>query len=180
MQSKLFHFSESNNIEEFVPRPVQTPSKRPDGLEWLNGPLVWAIDSWHQPMYLFPRDCPRILLWRTDQTSAIDEERYFAKSEARMIAYVENKWLSRVKSAVLYRYELPRSSFNELHDAGMWVSEKAVIPTSQEKIINMAEKLEQENVELRAFDSLTPLKAAWKTSLHVSGIRLHNAVDWTD
>jgi len=178
MPNKLFHFSDSSDIREFVPRPVQIPSKRPNGLEWLNGPLVWAIDSWHQPMYLFPRNCPRILLWRTEKTSAVDEERYFANSEARMIAYVEKNWLSRIETEVLYRYELPHSSFKDLHDAGMWVSDKSVIPTTQEKVINLVEKLEHENVDLRALDSLTPIKEAWKSSLHISGIRLRNAIDW--
>ena len=35
-----------------------------------HGPLVWAIDKWHQPMYRFPRDCPRILLWPRVTTTA--------------------------------------------------------------------------------------------------------------
>ena len=70
MPPLLFHFSCDPAIELFVPRAVRTPAKRPLGHEWLNGPLVWAIDDWHQPMYLFPRDCPRILLWRTPSTVA--------------------------------------------------------------------------------------------------------------
>jgi hypothetical protein len=61
----LYHFSHDPTIAEFVPRPVQVPSRRAPGMEWLNGPLVWAVDAWHAPTYFFPRDCPRILLWRT-------------------------------------------------------------------------------------------------------------------
>jgi hypothetical protein len=44
-------------------------------MDWLNGPLVWAIDAWHQPMYLFPRDCPRILYWPLATTNAADRIR---------------------------------------------------------------------------------------------------------
>src|SRR5580698_7679583 len=68
----LFHFSEDCAIELFEPRPVRVPAERPPGREWLNGPLVWAIDAWHAPMYFFPRDCPRILLWRKPSTTDTD------------------------------------------------------------------------------------------------------------
>ena len=53
---RLFHFSEDAAITRFAPRPVAVPSARPREQEWLNGPLVWAIDEAHQPLYLFPRD----------------------------------------------------------------------------------------------------------------------------
>ena len=65
---RLFHFSEDPSIEEFVPRPVRVPSARPPGQDWLNGPLVWAVSEDRQATYLFPRDCPRILLWPTEHT----------------------------------------------------------------------------------------------------------------
>jgi len=41
--------SDDPAIGYFEPRPVRIPSTRPEGREWLNGPLVWAIDEWHQP-----------------------------------------------------------------------------------------------------------------------------------
>ena len=34
------------------------------------------------------------------------------------------------------------------------------------------------DVELRAVDSLVPLRGVWSSSLHASGIRLRNAVGW--
>lgn len=34
-------------------------------------------------------------------------------------------------------------------------------------------------VELRVVDSLRPLKGLWTTGLHVSGIRLRYARDWS-
>jgi len=178
MSTRLFHYSDINSIERFVPRPVKVPSKRAAGFEWLNGPLVWAIDEWHQPMYLFPRDCPRILLWVTEKTNSQDVRSYLGDTKARMVAYIEERWMSQVSSEILYRYELPASSFKSLDDAGMWISDTTVTPISKAGVTCLPNKLEEENVELRVLDSLTPLRKAWNSSLHVSGIRLRNATGW--
>ncbi len=59
---RLFHFSDDPAIALFVPRPVAVPLARSAGREWLNGPLVWATDELHAILYLFPRDCPRVLV----------------------------------------------------------------------------------------------------------------------
>jgi len=104
---QLYHFSEEPGISLFVPRPVAVSAARPLGLEWLNGPLVWAIDDWHQPMYLFPRECPRILLWPTETTSAGHLRAHWTTSR-RIIAYAEDGWAERIAEAMLYRYALPR------------------------------------------------------------------------
>ena len=178
MTNQLFHFSEDSQIDLFVPRPVQAPSKRRPGYEWLNGPLVWAIDQWHQPMYLFPRDCPRILLWPTPNSTDEDIERYFAGSSARIVAYIERNWFARVAQSVLYRYELPSQTFESLNDAGMWVSRATVKPIQRETIRHLPKVLQAVGVELRSLDTLLPLKSSWDTSLHVSGIRLRNASGW--
>jgi len=178
MTVKLFHFSENKSIERFDARPVEFPSRRANGKEWLNGPLVWAIDDWHQAMYLFPRDCPRILIWRTTKTIAKDADQYFSDTQARMLVYIEKSWLARVSSASLYRYELPTTTFESLDDAGMWVSQFDVVPIEKKYINNLTKKLEQENVMLRVLDDLTPLKDIWNSTLHASGIRLRNARNW--
>ena len=178
MAVRLFHFSDLGSIQRFEPRPVRVPAQRSSGLEWLNGPLVWAIDVWHQPMYLFPRDCPRILLWRKHDSSQDDVARFFGSSTARILAYVEATWLPAIGSEVLYRYELPTASFQSLEDAGMWVSRTAVQPMRRVEITDLRSRLWQENVELRALDSLLPLRDVWTSSLHASGIRLRNARGW--
>ena len=69
---RLFHFSDDPNIKTFVPRPVRVSVERPSGMAWLNDPLIWTIDDVHQLMYLFPRKCPRILLWPTSETKQED------------------------------------------------------------------------------------------------------------
>lgn len=170
---RLFHFSDDGNIEVFVPRPVNVPASRAPGMEWLNGPLVWAIDAWHQPMYLFPRDCPRVLLWPLATTTPEDRRAHWTTS-SRMIAYVEPGWLDSLSRTGLYRYALPGGQFEPLNDAGMWVSRSAVTPEDVTTVGNLPEALAEAGVELRVLPTLEPLKPLWGTSLHVSGIRLRN------
>jgi hypothetical protein len=175
---RLFHFSDNAAIHVFKPKPVAAPSKRPAGLEWLNGPLVWAIDEWHQPMYLFPRDCPRILIWPLAATSQDDRDRWFGQTNARMIAYIEQSWSERHASNRIHRYELPGEGFADLNNAGMWVSRAEVRPLAMTTIENLPAALAEQGVELRPIESLATLKPLWSTSLHVSGIRLRNAASW--
>src|SRR5262245_53732115 len=129
-------------------------------------------------MYLFPRDCPRILIWPTGKTSSEDYARYWSLPSRRMIAFMERSWLDRLRSCCLYRYELPSGPFESLEDAGMWVSKKAVRPISRDPIVDLPAALEAQDVELRVLDSLLGLKDVWRTSLHASGIRLRNALGW--
>lgn len=175
---RLFHFSDDPGIECFVPRPVRVPSARPPGRDWLNGPLVWAIDETTQPLYFFPRDCPRILLWETPATTPDDRARWFGASAARMIAHVEWAWFERLTRETLYRYELPPETFEDLADAGMWVSRRAVTPLRVEPLADLPARMAAHGVELRVMESLVPLKDVWSSSLHASGVRLRHAQGW--
>jgi len=173
---RLFHFSNDPDIKVFEPRPVRIPSIRPAGREWLNGPLVWAIDDDHDFMYLFPRDCPRILIWATPETPEAERRRWLR--DCRAAAYVERRWLERLEGETVHRYELPVADFEDLGDAGMWVARKAVAPLEHVAMSQLDREFAPRGVELRAVDSLRPLKSLWDTGLHVSGIRLRNAGDW--
>ena len=175
MAPRLYHFSDDPNIERFVPRSLPGV-QRSRGREWLNGPLVWAIDDWHQPMYLFPRNCPRILLWRLPASTAEDIDAHFGRSQARMLAHIEADRLDELKRATLYHYELPRDSFEDLDDAGMWVSSETVEPLDCSTFDHLDERLREADVELRTLPTLEPLKGIWDTTLHASGIRLRYAV----
>ena len=170
----LFHFSEESHIISFVPRAAAVPSQREPGMEWLNGPIVWAIDEWHQPMYLFPRDCPRVLVWPVAGTTAEDRRVHWTTSGCRMLAYIEWGWLERLRATTVRRYALPAAGFEDLHDSGMWVARSTVVPTEVRAITPLTPALEEAGVELRLVPSLKPLKPLWDTSLHVSGIRLRN------
>jgi hypothetical protein len=175
---RLFHFSEDPAIRRFVPRPVQVPSVRRLGHEWLNGKLVWAIDDAHEPLYLFPRDCPRILLWTTPATTKADRIRWLGDGAARMVACIEPGWLERVRGGLIHRYEMPLEPFETLDDAGMFVSREPVEPLAVETIADLPAALSVRDVELRVVERLRDLAPAWQSSLHASGIRLRHAATW--
>ena len=175
---RLFHFSDRDGIARFAPRPVLVPAPRLPGHEWLNGPLVWAIDDHHQPMYLFPRDCPRVLLWATAATTAQDRAAWLGDGGHRMVACLERTWLDRFRAARLFRYRMPAESFESLDDAGMWVSRRAVVPLEVAAIDDLPAALRAENTELRVVDSLAELRPALASSLHVSAIRMRNSPTW--
>jgi hypothetical protein len=175
---RLFHFSDDPGIARFEPRPVLTPSARPPGREWLNGPLVWAIEDRRQAMYLFPRECPRILLWPTDVTTAEDRDRFWKGGDWRTVVYIEEAWLETVRGGVIHRYDMPPETFESLDDAGMWISRAAATPLGMEAIDDIPTALAGQDVDLRPVPSLAPLRDVWSTTLHASGIRLRNAKDW--
>ena len=175
---RLWHFSDDGDIGLFEPRPVRIPVERPEGQEWLNGPLVWAIDDVHSILYLFPRECPRIVVWPTSATLEEDRRAWLGDTAARAVAFVEHSWVERLSKATVHRYGMPPHTFEDTGDVGMWVSRAAVIPSSASCLSNLPAKLEEAGVELRIQDSLTPLRSIWKSSLHASGIRLRNAVGW--
>lgn len=175
---RLFHFSDDPGIALFSPRPVRVPSSRPAGRDWLNGPLVWAIDETHAMLYLFPRDCPRIVVWPVATTSPDERAQWFGDQPWRAIAHVERDWLERLRTATLYRYDLPVAAFAPLGDVGMWVARAAVAPLRVEAIRDLPAALEAGGVALRVMETLTPLAEVWNTSLHASGLRLRNARDW--
>jgi hypothetical protein len=176
---ELFHFSEDPTIEVFEPRPVRVPAERPPGQDWLNGALVWAIDAWHAPMYFFPRDCPRVLLWKLPDTTDADLDRWWRGERGRrMQAHIEAAWLQRLRSATLYRYVFATDPFERLQDVGMYVARVAVRPLAVEPVGDLEAALAAADVELHVLDDLLPLKGVWESSLHASGVRLRNAAGW--
>jgi hypothetical protein len=173
---ELFHFSEDPSIEVFEPRPVRVPAERPPGQAWLNGPLVWAIDCWHAPLYFFPRDCPRVLLWKKPDTTDADLDRWWrGMRERRMQAHIEAAWLDRLRTARVYRYAFAPEPFERLQDAGMCVARKAVWPLAVEPVGDLEAALAAADVELHVLEDLLPLQGVWQSTLHASGIRLRNA-----
>ena len=115
----LFHFGEDPRIERFTPCvPPSAPGARAAASE----PLVWAIDAEYAPLYYFPRDCPRIVVWALPESSAADRQRCLGVSSARMVAHIERRWFEPLCSTPVYRYEMPAEPFESLDDAGMHVS----------------------------------------------------------
>ncbi len=158
----LFHFSEEPTIKRFVPRSSR-----------LNRPLVWAISDAFDFLYLFPRDCPRIVIWATEQTTDNDAQHWLGGH--RRVAFVEDNWMDRISKATIYRYSLPGDHFTALDDVGMAVSDRPVVPDNIEALTGLPALLAAREVSLRAVPSLDPIKAVWDSTLHASGIRLRNA-----
>lgn len=86
--------------------------------------------------------------------------------------------MDQIATERLYRYTLPQTSFTPLGDIGMHVSQTAVIPQTTTQISDLPTILEISGVSLRPVPTLLPLKPLWDSTLHVSGIRLRNAVGW--
>lgn len=180
MPGRLFHFSEDPSIGVFVPQPVAVPAERPPGMDWLNGPLVWAVTEERQASYLFPRDCPRIILWPLPTTSDEDRAEWFGDHDWTAIAHIESAWLDRVRAAELYRYELPPESFEGIGgDPWMLICRTTVTPVSVQPCGDLLEHLADLRVDVRVMDSLVPLRNVWDTTLHASGIRLRHADGWS-
>jgi hypothetical protein len=168
----LYHFSDKPGIARFEPHRAPTSA--------VDDALVWAIDEWHAPMYYVPRQCPRACFWAGPATTADDRERWLAGAHVRMVICVESGWLDRIRTATLYRYTMPESTFEWMgHEGGHWASRVAVVPLSVEPMPDLLTALAEANVELRATPSLIELwRRVIKTSLNFSGTRLRNAIGY--
>ena len=167
----LYHYSEDPSITVFEPR---APLAHSD-----TEPLVWALDEWHKPMYLTPRDCPRVLFWPLPITTDADLERWWLGVADRIVLAIEAAWFERLRTTTLYRYVLPDDSFHSLNDAGMYVSRSRVVPRTVEQLGNLVDEIRIAQAELRVCGSLVPLgRAIIQTSLHWSLIRMRNAQGW--
>ncbi len=93
----------------------------------------------------------------------------------RAAAYVEHERFADLETAKIYCYNLPTASFENLYDAGMWVSRVAVKPLRCDALFDFPSTFAPRGVDLRVVDGLLPLKPLWETTLHVSGVRLRNA-----
>ncbi|WP_240343631.1 DUF6886 family protein [Erwinia persicina] len=175
---RLFHFSDEPNIDVFNPRPIRVHVDRPSGQDWLNGALVWATDEQHALLYIFPRECPRIVIWSFSETTPEDWLRWSGDCTKNAIAFIEQSWEDRFNSGSVYRYELPVSSFEEVGELGMWVSRTSVTPLGVTRLSNLPGELQLRNIGLRVMERLVPLKNIWMSSVHASGVRLRNAQGW--
>ncbi len=169
----VYHYSENPDIKLFEPRAGRQIDSRPAGEQ-----LVWAIDAHHSPVYYFPRECPRILLWAIEGSTDSDIERWIGNGGVRMVAYIEARWLQRLETCELFRYSFDRTGFEDIGDHGVHVSPNPVTPVDVRPVGDLHAALSAESVELRVFDSLQPVADAWFSTLHYSGVRLSNATNW--
>ena len=161
----LFHVSEQPGIKLFEPRPSQ----------YVQEPVVWAIDADHLRNYLLPRECPRVTFYAGTKTTSADVERFLGSSPA--VVAVESGWLERVRSCRLYCYHFQPETFDCIDEcAGYFVRRKSVVPTSVETFDDPIAELLRRGVELRFLPSLWSLRDAIVSStLQFSLIRMQNA-----
>lgn len=166
----LYHFSEEDNINIFQPRKHPSFPDRPA--------MVWAIDEARSPLYLFPRDCPRIGFWATPETNEQDHEQYLHTTSADKVIAIESGWLERLQNTKLYRYSFPPDHFTTMDEgAGYFVSYETKQPVEMKSVGSLLEALVQTGVELRIMPTLQPLAEQLpKTTLHYSMIRMRNAI----
>jgi hypothetical protein len=169
----LWHYSEDPALSRFRPR---TPSAGGPG-----GPLVWAVDTRHAPLFWFPRDCPRGCIWPVSTTTDEDRERFFGQGAASRIHVMEAGWLDRMQTCRLYAYRLPAASFRPHETGGYWVSDEAVDATGQIVIGDLIGRHGGAGIELRITPSIWPFwRRVASSTVEFSGCRLRNAAPHPD
>jgi hypothetical protein len=165
------HFSEDPTITEFTPHVAKTADDP--------RPLVWAVDESRTPGYWFPRDCPRAMAWVVAGTTDEDRRYVLGPGGDRRVHAVEYRWLERIASCQLYRYDLPADSFRLVAGEAphAYVSESAVRPVEPPvRLPGLLELHERARIQLRVFDNLWAWwDAVITTTLAYSAIRMANA-----
>jgi hypothetical protein len=140
---RLFHISEEDNIQIFIPR---IPDR--DDLDKTVG-LVWAIDEERLPNFLTPRNCPRVTYHIGQNTSELDKKDFFSSSTLSHGVVIESKWFERMKTTTLFLYEFVSDDF-KLQDnvAGYYVSTKKQIPKDKIELYDLFGELMKRNIEI--------------------------------
>lgn len=164
----LWHVSEDGAIERF--RPHLRPEHDADE------PLVWAVDTRHQPLYWFPRACPRATFWAWSGTGEEDVERFLDGERSRRVHALEAGWLDAFRTARLFAYRLPAGPFEPYPPAGgYWVSRVEVEPLERVELGDLLERHAAAGIELRLVPSLRELwRRVTASTLEYSGMRLRN------
>lgn len=150
MPASRLHFSEDPTITRFVPHvPAPNPGHRP---------AVWAIDAHHEPLYWFPRDCPRVALWPRPTDDHAEFRRVWQTTAPRVHA-IENRWLDALRWTAVYRYTLPTAPFRPWPAAtGQYVAYEEIEPLGVEPVGDLLTRHGAAGIELRLVPSLSPLR----------------------
>ena len=163
---ELWHVSEDPTIEVFVPHHR--------GQHAADEPLVWAVDTPHQWLYWFPRDCPRATWCASDATSDEDVARWLDGDRDRRVAVIETGWPECLRTVDLYAYRLPPETFEPWDK--FFVSRETVVPLELVELGDLLARHADAGNELRIAPALYPLwDRVIETTLDFSGIRLRNA-----
>lgn len=168
---RLFHVSEDENIQVFVPR---LPSR--NDLDKSVG-LVWAIDEARLPNFMTPRDCPRVTYHINNNTTELDKKKFFTSSTAAHAIVIESKWFDIMNHTTLYLYEFNVDDFVLQDDvAGYYVATTTQIPQAKYQLKSLFSELLKRNVEIRITDNLWDIANEVKSStLNWSLCRMANS-----
>ncbi|HIZ55561.1 MAG TPA: hypothetical protein H9671_05065 [Firmicutes bacterium] len=146
---RLFHVSEQSDIHHFEPRiPDRNDLDKHVG-------LVWAIDEFHLPNFLTPRNCPRVTYHIGENTTDVDRMNFFSTDTMTYAIVIENKWFHIVRSTTLYLYEFHTEDFVlQDHVAGYYVAKTKQIPIAKYEFRDLFSELIKRNVEIRVVDNL--------------------------
>jgi hypothetical protein len=156
---RLFHVSEEDNIQIFVPRlPSRSDLDKSIG-------LVWAIDESRLPNFFTPRDCPRVTYHIGKNTTELDKKKFFTSSTVTHTLVIESRWLDKMKNTILHLYEFNVADFILQDDvAGYYVATTAQIPMAKYQINDLFSELLNRNIEIRIVDNLWDIANEIKTS----------------
>jgi len=175
---KLYHFSDVGDIEVFIPRaPLRHPHAEP---------LVYAMSEGESPLYLFPRDCPRISTWVTGETSEAERKLFFASGPARIKSFIDRASEAHWRTGQIYRYTFDAEGFEDCQGYGDWISRSTQRPIHVELIDNLPVAAEKHGMSVDVVDSLVDLghrlydyaAMRWTTTLHVSMVRMGLLPGW--
>ncbi|MEJ2130592.1 MAG: hypothetical protein P8Y95_02980 [Gammaproteobacteria bacterium] len=165
---RIFHVSEESGIELFEPRVAR------DGMAY-----VWTVGESRLQNYMFPRDCPRVTFYASEDTSEYDQARLLGNTGARFVLAIEQSWLPAMLDTALYVYEFDPEGFEQYlpaSGAGYYVSEKPERPIACREVRTPIAALMDFDVELRVMPSLWQLReAVIHSSVGFSIIRFRNA-----
>jgi hypothetical protein len=174
MKQRLWHASDREDIEVFVPRlpqPATDDSERA---------FVWAIVENRLPNYLVPRECPRVCFWRGAPTT--DEDCAAFLGTSRHVVAVEDRWMPMLQSSSIWLYELPSEPFACTDEnADYFTSQASVRPLAKFQVKYLQHALAARGVELRTTSRLRALaESVADSTLAFSIIRLRNAATIPD
>jgi hypothetical protein len=96
---------------------------------------------------------------------------------ARRVHAIEQAWFERVRTATVYRYDLPAAAFSPWPEAsGQWIAEEPVEPITVRPLTDLVGRHVAAGIELRIVPSLWPLhdlarRGPWDFSI----VRMVNA-----
>ena len=144
----FYHFSDDPDIKIFTPRVIGNLP-----------PLVWAIDEEHCVNYYLPRQCPRIIYGKSDNSTTDDIYKFFDGISADKVITIPDYIEKELNETVIYKYSFSEEGF-ELRDviAGYHTSPNKVKPVSVEPISDLPALIKAAGAELRFTDDLMNLR----------------------